>query len=175
MYFFVCDSDERPWQGIDYASSSCQGTASTRRTARGAGEWHSPAAGRSTSEPTRKGHESVTIPAKRCSQASMEAPICVAVPATCGREKAQFARLPQNYHTANGSWNDKKASREYILLEQQRMCSGFQYYVHQLLRLQQTRRRCCGYGTSSRKVISHKGNIKQSKILLLYSHTSKKR
>lgn len=166
MRFFVCDADECPWQGIDYASSSCQGTASTRRTARGAGEWHSPAAGRPASEPTRKGHESVTISAKRCSQASMEAPICVALPATCGREKAQFARLPQNYHTANGPWNDKKASREYILLEQQRMCSGFQYYVHQLLRLQQTWRRCCGYGTSSGKIIPHKGNISYKKKIL---------
>lgn len=39
------------------------------------------------------------------------------------------------------------------------MHSRFQYNVHQLLRLQQTRRGCCGYGASSRKVVPNEGNF----------------
>lgn len=66
--------------------------------------------------------------------------------------------LSQNYQATNGFGHNKKTVGKYVLLEWQRMYPGFQYDVYQLLRLQQTRRRCCSYGTSTRKIVSYEGN-----------------
>lgn len=65
--------------------------------------------------------------------------------------------LSQNHQKTNGFGHNQKEVGEFVLLEWKRMYSGFQYYVHQLLCLQQARGGCCGHGTSSRKVISYKG------------------
>lgn len=65
--------------------------------------------------------------------------------------------LSQNHKKTNGLGHNQKAVGEFVLLEWERMYSGFQYYVHQLLRLQQARRGCCSYGTGSRKIVSYKG------------------
>jgi len=65
--------------------------------------------------------------------------------------------LSQNHQKTNGFGHNQKKVGKLILLERERMYSRFQYYVHQLLCLQQARRRCCGHGTSSRKVVSYKG------------------
>lgn len=65
--------------------------------------------------------------------------------------------LSQNHQKTNGLGHNQKAVGEFVLLEWERMYSGFQYYVHQLLRLQQARRGCCSYGTGSRKIVSYKG------------------
>lgn len=65
--------------------------------------------------------------------------------------------LSQNHQKTNGFGHNQKAVREFVLLEWERMYSGFQYYVHQLLCLQQARRGCCGHGPGSRKIVSYKG------------------
>lgn len=72
--------------------------------------------------------------------------------------------LSQNHQKTNGLGHNQKAVGEFVLLEWERMYSGFQYYVHQLLCLQQARRGCCSHGTGSRKIISYKG------IFLLREH-----
>lgn len=64
--------------------------------------------------------------------------------------------LSQNHQKTNGLGHNQKAVGEFVLLEWERMYSRFQYYVHQLLRLQQARRGCCSYGTGSRKIVSYK-------------------
>lgn len=65
--------------------------------------------------------------------------------------------LSQNHQKTNGLGHNQKTVGKFVLLEWERMYSGFQYYVHQLLCLQQARRGCCCHGTSSRKVVSYKG------------------
>lgn len=68
--------------------------------------------------------------------------------------------LSQNHQKTNGLGHNQKEIREYVLLEWEGMHSGLQYYVHQLLCLQQTGRGCCGYGTSSRKIVPNEGTVR---------------
>lgn len=65
--------------------------------------------------------------------------------------------LSQNHQKTNGLGHNQKAVGEFVLLEWERMHSGFQYHVYQLLCLQQARRGCCSHGTGSRKIVSYKG------------------
>lgn len=76
--------------------------------------------------------------------------------------------LSQNHQKTNGLGHNQKAIREFVLLEWKRMYSRFQYYVHQLLCLQQTRRGCCSYGTGSRKIVPYKGMFFVTYFYIIY-------
>lgn len=62
-----------------------------------------------------------------------------------------FTGLPQNYKTTYGPGNNKKAFGQQLLLVRQRMYTGFQHNVHELLRLQQTWGGCGCNGTNIRE------------------------
>lgn len=68
--------------------------------------------------------------------------------------------LSQNHQKTNGLGHNQKEIGKYVLLEWERMYSGLQYDVYQLLCLQQARRGCCGHGASSRKIVPHKGILR---------------
>lgn len=67
--------------------------------------------------------------------------------------------LSQNHQETDGFGYNQKEIGKFILLEWKRMYSRFQYYVYQLLRLQQARGRCCSHGANSGKSVSYKGTF----------------
>lgn len=65
--------------------------------------------------------------------------------------------LPQDHQKAHGLRHHQEAFRVQLLLFGSRMYSGFQYNVHQLLRLQQTWRGCSRNGADSGETVSQSG------------------
>lgn len=65
-----------------------------------------------------------------------------------------FLGLSQNHQKTYGLGYHQETSRVELLLFRSRMHSRFQHHVHQLLRLQQTRRGRCGDGTNFGETVS---------------------